>query len=200
MRESFAEFVSGRLTSDTLLITCGLPASGKTTAAREVSRLNGYPVISTDAVRPEVLKGADVFDEKVATDMSQRLRVYDEVFHRADEAAAGGGGVIIDATFVSQTLRRRAAAIAARHGLPFTIMHTVCPDEVAIARILNRTRENCESNALTEQAYLSNKAAFEAVDLADLKRLYPNISMLHAVVDTTDDLPENWYIIEVRSE
>ncbi|MFW0859056.1 MAG: AAA family ATPase [Dehalococcoidia bacterium] len=197
MREPFAEFIS-RLEPGILLITCGLPGSWKTETAEEVSKIKGYPIIRSDLVRLEVLKGEDVFDEKVASDMGKRKKVYDEVFRRAQESMAQGDGVILDATFVTQSLRRRAAEIAAQHQRAFVIMQTSCPQEVSIARILRRTKEDYESNALTEQAYFNNKARFEAVDLDDFKQLYPNLSIIHFTVDTRYDPPEEWYIIGVR--
>ncbi|MFP3880336.1 MAG: AAA family ATPase, partial [Dehalococcoidia bacterium] len=135
------------------------------------------------------------FDEKVASDMSKRTAVYDESLRRADEALKKGDSVIIDATFVTQSLRRRAADIAAKHNKTLVILETRCPQEVAIARIQRRTKENYESNALTEQAYLNNKKKFEKVDLDDLKQLYPGLEIIHLIVDTQYDPPEDWHII-----
>jgi len=196
LQEPFAEFIRG-LEPGILLITCGLPGSWKTETAEEVSKIKGYPIIRTDLVRLEVLKGEDIFDEKVASDIGKRQKVYDEVFRRADEGMAKGDGVILDATFVSQSLRRRAAGIAAQHQRTFVIMQTSCPQEVSIARILRRTKDNYESNALTEQAYFNNKARFEPVDLADFKQLHPNLDIIHFTVDTRYDPPEDWYVIDV---
>ncbi|MCL0089697.1 AAA family ATPase [Dehalococcoidia bacterium] len=198
MKEPFARFIEAELGPGILLITCGLPGSWKTETAEEVSKIKGYPIIRTDLVRLEVLKGEDVFDEKVASDMDKRRKVYDEVFRRAGESLEKGDGVILDATFVTQSLRRRAAEIAAKHHRTFVIMQTSCPQEVSIARILKRTKEDYESNALTEQAYFNNKAKFEAVDLDDFKRLYPNLSIIHFTVDTRYDPPEDWYVTGVE--
>ena len=127
--------------------------------------------------------------------MDKRTMVYDETFRRAGEILEKGDSVILDATFVTQSLRRRAAAIAARRNKTFVILQTRCPQEVAIARILRRTRKDYESNALTEQAYLNNKKRFEEVDLDDMKRLNPELNIIHLIVDTRHDPPENWYII-----
>ncbi len=130
--------------------------------------------------------------------MDKRTMVYDEMFRRAEVILAeNGGGVILDATFVTQSLRRRAAAIAAGHNLRFIILQTDCPQAVSIRRILARTKENYESNALTEQAYLNNKKKFETVDLDDLKGLYPDLAIVHLVVDTSQDAPQDWYITGV---
>jgi predicted kinase len=195
LKEPFGKFVERELGADILLITCGLPGTWKTETSEEISRIKGYPILRSDLVRLEVLKGENVFDEKVASDMSKRTMVYDETFRRADEALEKGDSVILDATFVSQSLRRQAAAIAAKYDKTLVILQTHCPQEVAIARILRRTQEDYESNALTEQAYLNNKKKFEQVDVDDLKSLYPRLNIVHLTVDTQYDLPQDWYII-----
>ena len=127
MRDPFAEFIKNELGPETLLITCGLPATWKTETSEEVSKIKGYPILRSDLIRLEVLKNEDVFDPKVAGNMSKRLSVYDEMFRRADDLAGKRKGLILDATFVTQELRRRAAEIAAKHGLTFVILETSCP-------------------------------------------------------------------------
>lgn len=198
MKEPFVKFVEKRLGAGVLLITCGLPGTWKTETSEEISSLKAYPILRSDLIRLEVLKGENIFDESVASDMSRRTMVYDETFRRADEALNKGDSVIIDATFVTQSLRRRAAEIAAKHNKIFVILETYCPQKVAIARILRRTQEDYESNALTEQAYLNNKQKFEKVDVDELKRLYPKLKIVHLTVDTQYDPPEDWYIIGVE--
>lgn len=195
MKEPFAKFIESELADAVLLITCGLPGTWKTETSEEISRIKGYPILRSDLIRLEVLKGENIFEERVASDMSKRTMVYDETFRRADEALKKGDSVIIDATFVTQSLRRRAAEVAAKHNKTFVILETYCPQEVAIARILRRSQENYESNALTEQAYLNNKRKFEGVDVDDLKQLYPKLRIIHLTVDTQYDPPEDWYII-----
>jgi len=195
LREPFAKFIENELGAGVLLIACGLPGTWKTETSEEISRIRGYPILRSDLIRLEVLKGENVFDEKVASDMSKRTAVYDEVFRRAAEVLAEDDSVVLDATFVTQSLRRRAAEIAAKHNKTFVILQTHCPQEVAIGRILRRTQENYESNALTEQAYLNNKKKFEEVDMDDLKQLYPRLNVIHLTVDTQYDPPEDWCII-----
>ena len=195
MREPFAEFVKAELEPRTLLITCGLPGTWKTETSEEISKIKGYPILRTDLIRLEVLKNEDIFDEKVASNMGKRELVYDETFRRAEDLVRKDRGIILDATFVTQELRRRAAAIAAKHNMTFVILQTHCSEEVAIARILKRTKEEYESNALTREAYLNNKKRFEPVDLDDLKRRYPQLEIVHLTVDTEYDSPEDWYII-----
>lgn len=195
LRKPFANFINAELGSGVLLVTCGLPATWKTETSAEVSKIKGYPILRSDLLRLEVLKGEDVFDAKVAGNMSKRLSVYDEMFRRADDLAGKSKGVILDATFVTQELRRRAAEIAAKHGMTFVILQTSCPQEVSVARLHRRTKEKYESNALTVEAYLANKRKFEPVDLDYLKKLYPKLRIMHLTVDTCHDSPEDWYII-----
>jgi len=200
LKEPFVEFIENELGSGFLLIACGLPGTYKTETTEEVAKIKDYPLLRSDLIRLEVLKNEDIFDEKVASDMGKRTMVYDEMFRQADESLNKGDGVILDATFITQSLRRRAAAIAAKHSKTFVILQTDCPQEVAIKRILQRTKEDYVSNALTEQAYLNNKKRFEEVDLNDLKDLYPSLSVFHLIVDTRYDPPEDWYITGVEKK
>jgi predicted kinase len=194
LKEPFAKFIEAELGAGFLLIACGLPGTWKTETTEEVARIKDYPLLRSDLIRLEVLKGEDIFDEKVASNMDKRTLVYDEMFRQADEILKKGDGVILDATFITRSLRKRAAAIAAKHHKTFVILQTDCPQEVSIARILRRTKGDYQSNALTEQAYLNNKKKFEEVDLDDLKQSVPDLGVIHLIVDTQYDPPEAWYI------
>jgi len=196
MKEAFASFVKTKIESRTLLITCGLPASYKTETAEEIAKIKGYPILRSDLIRLEVLKNEDIFDAKVAGNMNKRMSVYDELFRRADELASkSSGGMILDATFVAQGLRERAAEIAAKNNMTFVILQTSCPQEVSIARIMKRTKEKYESNALTEEAYLANKNKFEPVDIEAIKKKYPTLKVTHLTVDTCHNEMDKWFII-----
>ena len=201
MKEPFAKFIKDNLGPKTLLITCGLPGTWKTETSEEVSKIKGYAILRSDLIRLEVLKNEDVFDAKVAGNMNKRLSVYDEVFRRADDLAGKSeSGVILDATFVAQDLRRRAAEIAAKHNMTFVILQTSCPEEVSIARIERRTKEKYESNALTVDAYLANKKKFEPVDIEDIKKRYPTLRILHLTVDTCHENADDWYVIGMQKK
>ena len=198
MKEPFEKFIKNELKPGTLLIACGLPGTYKTETTEEVSKLKGYPILRTDIIRREVLKDVDIFDEKVANNYEIRKRVYDEMFKRAEESLQKDKGVILDATFVTQELRRRAAGIAASQNNTFVILQTNCSKDASINRILKRSKENYESNALTEQAYINNQKKFETVDLDDLKDLYPELPIVHFTVDTELDPPKDWHIIGMK--
>ncbi|MCJ7628772.1 MAG: ATP-binding protein [Longimicrobiales bacterium] len=196
MREPLAEYVKEHYGADPVLIACGLPASNKTETMEVVSRIKGYTILRTDMIRKLVLKGEDIFDEKVASNMDKRGLVYDEMFRRAGEIVASGVGVILDATFVTQTLRMRAAQVAAENGKLLMIQQTYCTQEYSLNKISKRTKENYESNALTDQAYFNNKSKFEPVDLDDFKSRFPSLGIVHLIVDTNSDLEADWHVIE----
>jgi predicted kinase len=195
MREPFKKFMTEELGENTVLIACGLPASYKTETTEVIARLKGYTILRTDMIRLEVLRGEDIFDEKVASSMDKRKLVYDEMFRLAEELSGKGESIILDATFVTQSLRKRAAGVAAKLGRRFVIQQTQCSQEVSLRRISERSRENYESNALTEQAYLNNKNKFEVVDLGDMKGRYPSLDILHLVVDTSSNLEDEWFVV-----
>jgi len=200
MKMPFINFVEERLKPGFLLITCGLPGTWKTETSQEISKIKGYPILRTDLIRLEVLKDENIFDEKVSSNLSKRELVYTEMFRRADELAQKNEGVILDATFVTRKLRRRASDVAARHNKTLVILQTYCTQEASIARILKRTKEKYESNALTKQAYLNNKKMFEPVDLDHLKRKHPQLEVIHLTVNTEKDLPEGWNIIGMNTK
>jgi predicted kinase len=196
MKVSFKEFVAQEMEDDAVLIACGLPATNKTETMEVVARLKGYAMLRTDLIRKEVLKGEDIFDEKIAADMDKRKMVYDTMFSRADDLASRGKGAIMDATFINQRLRIRAAEVAARNNKTLIIQQTQCPEAYSLNKISKRTKENYESNALTPEAYYNNKKKFEPVDLDDLKGRFPTLSIIHLVVDTASDSEDEWYVID----
>jgi hypothetical protein len=196
MREPFVPFMEREIEPDSVVITCGLPATNKTETMEVLARLTGHMILRTDLIRREVLKGEDVFDENVASDMDKRTRVYEMMFKMAADLTAKGQGVILDATFVSQELRRRAAEVAARSGKTFVIQETRCPQTYSLNKIAQRTREDYESNALTPQAYHNNVRKFESVDLDDLKKRHPRLQIVHLTVDTAHDDENGWFVID----
>ena len=196
MKEQFIDSIKKDLKRSILLISCGLPASGKTTLMKLIAGIKGYKILRTDLIRLELLKNENVFDAVVASNMDKRMLVYDKMFKMADEFAGKGEGVILDGTFITRALRMRAADVAAEHGMTLLLQETRCPKEVCIRRILQRTKEDYESNALTEDAYMNNLKRFEAVDIHKIKKHHPGLDIIHLIIDTASDNPDEWFIIK----
>ncbi len=199
MERNFAEVVNSEVPKNCVLISVGLPGSWKSPVTEEIARLKGFEILRSDMIRLDVLKGQDIFDNKVASSQDNRMKVYNEMFRRAEEALkTASSGLILDATFFTQDLRSRAAELAAKAKRSFVIAECVCTEDRSIERILKRTKDNYESNALTREAYLNNKAIFQPVDVDDLKGRFKSLPVIHLTVDTEYDTAPEWKIKRIE--
>jgi predicted kinase len=199
MERAFVEVIESEVPKNCLLISVGLPGSWKSPVTEEIAKVKGFQILRSDMIRLEILKGEDIFDNKVASDPERRKRVYEEMFRRAESAVkTSREGLILDATFFTQALRARVAELAESSQRPLVIAECVCTEEKSIERILKRTKENYESNALTKEAYLNNKALFQPVDIDDLKNKFKNLPMIHLTIDTEYDTAPDWKIRKIE--
>ena len=199
MGKTFAEVIQSEVPGASVLISVGLPGSWKSPVTEEIAKMKGFQILRSDMIRLEVLKGQDVFDNKVASDPNRRKRVYEEMFRRAETTLKKDqSGLILDATFFTQELRGRAAELAEKFHRAFVIAECVCTEEKSIERILKRTKENYESNALTREAYLNNKAVFQPVDVDDLKKKFKHLSIIHLAIDTEQETLPGWKIRKIE--
>jgi len=199
MEKDFLKVIESDVPKNSLLISVGLPGSWKSPVTEEIARLKGFQILRSDVIRLEVLKGEDIFDNQVASDPSRRKKVYEEMFRQAEEALKKiRGGLILDATFFTQELRSKAAELAEKAHRTFVIAECACTEERSIERISKRTKENYESNALTKEAYLNNKALFQPIDTADLKKRFQTLSIIYLRIDTEYDTPPKWKIRKIE--
>jgi len=199
MERNFSEVIASEVPNGSVLISVGLPGSWKSPVTEEIAKIKGFQILRSDLIRLEVLKGLDIFDNKVASDPDNRRKVYEEIFRQAKHALeTSRGGLISDATFFTQELRSRAAELAMKAHRAFVIAECVCTEEKSIDRILKRTKENYESNALTREAYRNNKALFQSVDIDDLKKRFKPLSIIHLTIDTEHDTLPDWKIRKIE--
>jgi predicted kinase len=199
MERTFSEVIESEIPKNSVLISVGLPGSWKSPVTEEIARLKGLQILRSDMIRLEVLKGEDIFDNKVASDPNRRKRVYEEMFRRAEDTLkTTQDGLILDATFFTQELRSRAAELAEKTNRTFVIAECVCTEERSMERISKRTKENYESNALTKEAYLNNKALFQLIDTADLKKRFKTLPIIYLSIDTEHDTPSDWKIKRIE--
>lgn len=150
-----------------LLLTCGLSGSGKSTLARELSRELGLQLLRSDLVRKE-LAGVPTIGAPTG---SGRESLYSEEMDRSTYAAllaqaqqslSDGRGMVVDATFKRRADREPFCELARRLGVPFFLVETRCPEEVARERLEARQADpNQVSDARWEQ-YLQQREVFEA--------------------------------------
>jgi hypothetical protein len=199
MEKDFSKVIKSEIPKDSVLISVGLPGSWKSPVTEEIAKMRGFQILRSDMIRLEVLKGQDIFDNKVASSPENRKRVYEEMFRQAKNALERAeGGLILDATFFTQELRSQGAELALKARRTFVIAECVCTEERSIERILKRTKENYESNALTREAYLNNKAIFQPVDIDDLKKQFQELPIIHLTIDTEYDTLPDWKIRRIE--
>jgi predicted kinase len=199
MERNFSEVIQSEIPKDCVLISVGLPGSWKSPVTEEIARLKGFQILRSDIIRLEVLKGEDIFDNKVASDPNRRKKVYEEMFRQAENSLeTNRGGLILDATFFTQELRSKAAELAEKAHRAFVIAECVCTEERSIERILKRTKDNYESNALTKEAYLNNKALFQPIDTLDLKKRFKGLPIIYLTIDAEYDTPSDWKIRKIE--
>jgi len=199
MEKTFSGVIEKEISKGCVLISVGLPGSWKSPVTEEIARLKGFQILRSDMIRVEVLKGDDIFDNKVASDPDRRKKVYEEMFKRAENTLkATRDGLILDATFFTQELRSRAAQLAEMAHRAFVIAECVCTEEKSLERISKRTKENYESNALTKEAYINNRALFQPIDTADLKKRFKTLPIIYLTIDTEFDTPSDWKIKKIE--
>jgi hypothetical protein len=199
MERNFSDVIQSEIPKDCVLISVGLPGSWKSPVTEEIARLKGFQILRSDIIRLEVLKGEDIFDNKVASDPNRRKKVYEEMFRQAENRLKTiQDGLILDATFFTQELRSKAAELAEKARRTFVIAECVCTEERSIERILKRTKENYESNALTKEAYLNNKALFQPIEPLDLKKRFKTLPIIYLTIDTEHDTPSDWKIRKIE--
>ena len=199
MEKDFVKVIESEIPKDCVLISAGLPGSWKSPVTEEIAKVKGFQILRSDIIRLKVLKGLDVFDNEVASHPENRKKVYDEMFRQAAEVLkTSTKGLILDATFFTQDLRSSAAELAQGANRALVIAECVCTEEKSIERILKRTKDNYESNALTREAYLNNKALFQPVSIKDLKKRFKAVPMIHLTIDTEYDRLPDWKIKRIE--
>lgn len=139
----------------TLLITCGLTGSGKSSLARGLSKLLDVTVISTDRTRKE-LAGIDPVSRRHVSFRKDIYseefteRTYREIFVRARNILAGGRSALLDGTFADPALRLKALEIARNEGARFLILYLDAETEILRSRLGNRVHRTTVSDGREE--------------------------------------------------
>jgi uncharacterized protein len=124
----------------TLIITCGLMGSGKSTIASALAFELGLETVSSDAVRKEITNTppdqhrSDKYGNGIYTPVVDES-VYNQLFYRGEKAMKEGRSIIVDATFRRLLDRVRFAKMAGDNGASFYIVHTVCADSIERERL-----------------------------------------------------------------
>lgn len=137
-----------------LVVVCGPPGVGKSTAAAAAGEQLDAALLRTDVVRKELFEEPDY-------DARETERTYAALLSRAGDRLAAGDSVVLDGTFRRRGQRDRAAETAADEGARFRLLRVTC--EPAVVRERVRAREGDPSDADID-VYESVRAAFQPVD------------------------------------
>ena len=141
---------AGGLGGPTIVVTMGLPASGKTTLARGLARHLGLVHLSSDVVRKS-LAGLRPTDRRVAAfgrgiyGQSMTRRTYATIRRQAQRWLQRGCSVVVDATFGQVAERDAIRRAAARSGARLCVL--VCQVDQATIRRRLAARETDFLNA-----------------------------------------------------
>ncbi|MBC5783477.1 AAA family ATPase [Ramlibacter sp. USB13] len=158
-----------RRTPARLVITHGLPGSGKTWASQRLLEREGAIRIRSDVERKRLHGLAALADSRASgleiygTEATQRT--YERLFALASPILQAGWTVVLDAAFLRRAERNAARSLAQSLGVPFAILHCEAPAEVLRDRIAGRRGDASEA----DQAVLEKLLA-QAEPLADDER------------------------------
>lgn len=138
-----------------LILISGLPGSGKTKIARELSKRLNLPILSTDEIRKKLFK-------KPKYTKFEKWLIYKVMFLVAEELLKNKIGLILDATFSGRSSRNWAKKIAKRYKTPFKIIEVRCQEKILLERIEKRIKEGSLSDA-DRKIYFKIKREFEPI-------------------------------------
>lgn len=145
-----------------VVLVIGLPGSGKTTVASQIAKFLGFPLVTTEVVRVELL-GIDRVDEDQDFTVEELHQTYKVMSLITDFLLAGRTGVVVDGVFRSKAQRQNILDIAEKHQAPILCFQVTCEESVLLERIKARKAAGTVSPA-GEVAYRKIASEFEPVD------------------------------------
>ena len=151
-----------------LIIMCGLPGSGKSTAARYIAKQLRGRLLVADVVRRQMFETRTYSEE-------ERQVVYEELLRRAAPLLSEGVSVVLDATYLSASHREDAFKVGERFDAKCRVVHVTCTEEVAKERIQQRVAQGSDASEADVAVYLKLKNALEP------------IRRPHSIIDNSSD-------------
>ena len=156
LARGYFNLAMGYALQPTLLLTCGLMGSGKTTLAKRLTAATGASLLRSDQVRkglaglPPLQSDHSSFQCGIYTpEMSEKT--YRELAEYTLKLLTAGKSVIVDAAFGDSALRQRFIQLAAGLGRQAWLLHVHCPDHINLQRL--KQRENDISDGRPELFY-----------------------------------------------
>jgi aminoglycoside phosphotransferase family enzyme/predicted kinase len=141
-----------QFTRPTLWVICGLPASGKSTIARELSASLGVKVLQSDVIRKELFDLAPSeqlivpFEQGVYSKGATAL-TYGRLLLLAQDEIKTGSSVIIDATYGRRHHRDEVFRLARDMDVNLIFVECICPETLIKNRLKGRELISTTSDA-----------------------------------------------------
>jgi aminoglycoside phosphotransferase family enzyme/predicted kinase len=170
-----------------VIIFSGLMGSGKSTLASELAFELGLDLVRSDAVRkklagiPLTERHLDEYGGGIYSAYYSR-KTYESLLKTAENAITSGHAIILDASFRGRSDRESFRLLAQKHGVPFYIINTTCPEELIKQRLSSRILDAREPSDGRWELYYRQKAEYEDVAEYEGKRI---------AVDTSGPIHEN---------
>lgn len=153
----------------TLIITCGLMGSGKSTTAAALASELGIETVSSDATRKEMV--ATRRHERrlngYATGIYSKAfndATYHELLARSEQALRDGQSILVDATFRRKQDRIRFREMAKRYAALFYVIYASCPEPLIKQRLDDRERNPAEISDGRWELFFQQKKEFEPLE------------------------------------
>jgi hypothetical protein len=176
-----------QFTRPTLWVVCGMPASGKSTIARELAKTLGVKVFRTDVVRKELFglqpyEQMDIpFEEGIYSKGASSL-TYGKLLLLAQEEIEKGCSVILDAMYGSRHQRSEVLRLAKDMDTNLMFVECICTEAVLKERLMSREATSSLSDARLRH-FQQIKARFEPLNEVR--------DEMHISVDTERPLEES---------
>jgi len=136
----------------------GLPATGKSTIAKEIQKNLPNSVILKSATYRPIKHNTSYFDETLSEISQQKDEAYKTLINDAKKAISAGKIPILDATFHKKH-RRNWVYKLEKDGITIKILSTRCSDKTITKRIGSR------KNKKNADSMLNQKKAFDIMKL-----------------------------------
>lgn len=138
----------GYLAPQALLITCGLMGTGKTTLARALAPVLDAEVIRSDEVRMQFKEHPSSAIQSAFLQGPYRPEltemVYRQMAVQVRHHLRNGRTVLVDASFAAPAQRRMMQELAIACNVPFVVLLSHCPRDLAKARLAERVRHHTD--------------------------------------------------------
>ncbi len=164
---AYAALGAGWALPPCVVITCGLPGTGKSFAGRAVATALRARMLRSDVLRREVAcpDAPRRFDDALnegAYDPGVTDRTYAAMLERGRAEIESGRSVVLDATFPSRGRRDAAIAMARDLGAPCLVLHTTASEATVRDRLGRRPTEPGNVSDAGWRVYEVARGRFEA--------------------------------------